>query len=244
MGTCIRRGLVAGLVAGVAAGLWFFVLGEPQIERALTFEAVPPDPSSVEVFSRTVQRAGLSGATALYGMALGGVFGFLYPILAPRFRSGSSSQRSLRLALAGYAAIWFVPFLKYPTNPPGVGDPNTINQRTWLYVAMLGVSIAAAVGAWMALRALAERGVGRHRRQLAVGVAYLAVIGAAYGLLPPNTDPILIPANILWSTRVVSAAGQALLWTLLGAVFGLLTLRADRASDRARASTQPLESHR
>lgn len=240
MGIFIRRGLVAGLIAGVAVGLLFFILGEPQIERALEFEVVPPGEESVEVFSRTVQRTGLLGATALYGIALGGVFGFLYPFLAPRLRSRSAWDRSLRIALAGFAAIWLVPFLKYPTNPPAVGDPETINERTVLYLVMAAISLGAAVAAWIAARRLAERGVEPHRRQLLVGTGYLALIAAAYGLLPANTDPIEIPATVLWSARVVSAAGQALLWTLLGAAFGILTLRAERVPGRAPASTQPL----
>lgn len=232
MGTFLRRGLAAGLVAGVIAGLFFFVLGEPQIEKALRFEVVPPGEQSVEVFSRTVQRTGLFGATTLYGIALGGLFGFLYPFLAGRLRSGSVWERSMRLALTGFAAAWFVPFLKYPTNPPAVGDPNTINQRTALYIAMLAISLAAAAGAWTATHRLAERGIQRHWRQLIVSVAYLTVIAAAYGLLPPNTDPIEIPAKVLWSARIVSAAGQALLWTLIGATYGVLAIRSERTGSR------------
>ncbi len=236
MGTFLRRGLAAGLLAGIAAGLFYFVLGEPQIEKALRFEVVPPGEQSVEVFSRTVQRTGLFGATVLYGIALGGLFGFLYPFLARRLRSGSAWERSIRLALGGFAAAWFVPFLKYPTNPPAVGDPNTISERTSLYLAMLAISLAAAAGAWTAARRLAERGVERHRRQLAVGAGYLAVIAAAYGLLPANTDPIEIPAKVLWGARIMSGAGQALLWTLVGVAYGVLTLHAERRGSGVGAS--------
>lgn len=240
MGVFIRRGLAAGLVAGIAAGLLFFILGEPHIERALEFEVVPPGERSIEVFSRTVQRTGLLVATALYGIALGGVFGFLYPFLAPQLRSRSGWDRSLRLALVGFAVLWLVPFLKYPTNPPGVGDPETINERTVLYVVMVAISLGAAVAAWVAARRLTGRGVASHRRQLLVGAGYIVVIAAAYGFLPANTDPIPIPATVLWKVRVVSAAGQVLLWTLLGTTFGILTLRAERVCGRASVSTQPL----
>lgn len=236
MGVFLRRGLLAGLVAGFVAGMFFFIVGEPHISQALRYEVVPPGSQSVEVFSRTVQRGGLLAATTLYGAALGGVFGFLFAFLAPRMRVGSNWDRSLRLAAAGFISVWFVPFLKYPTNPPAVGDPNTINERTVLYLAMVAISIAAAVGAWSTLRRLAHRGVQRHRRQIAVGAGYLAVIGAAYALLPGNPDPIAIPAKLLWSVRTVSAVGQALLWTLLGAVYGVLTLRSERTVGRRDAA--------
>lgn len=229
MAVILRRGLLAGLIAGFAAGLFFFVVGEPHIAQALRYEVVPPGEQSVEVFSRTVQRGGLLAATTLYGAALGGVFSFLFAILAPRMRNGSTWDRSLRLAAAGFVSLWFVPFLKYPTNPPAVGDPNTINERTALYLTMIAISLATSIAAWMVARRLAEHDVERHVRRLLVVGGYVAGIGAAYVLLPGNSDPITIPAKLLWSVRVTSAAGQAVLWSLIGAAFGVLALRAERA---------------
>lgn len=228
MASVLRRGLLAGLIAGFVTGLFFFVAGEPHIAQALRYEVVPPGAESVEVFSRTVQREGLIAATTLYGAAFGGVFSFLFAFIAPRMRSGSNWDRSLRLAAAGFVSLWFVPFLKYPTNPPAVGDPNTINERTALYLVMIAISLAAAVAAWMAARSLAESGVDRHIRFLVVAVGYVAVIGAAYAVLPGNPDPITIPAKLLWSVRVTSAGGQALLWALIGAGHGLLAMRSER----------------
>lgn len=240
MTVVLRRGLLAGLIAGFVAGLFFFVVGEPHIAQALRYEVVPPGAESVEVFSRTVQREGLLAATTLYGAAFGGVFSFLFAFLAPRMRSGSSWDRSLRLAAAGFVSVWLVPFLKYPTNPPAVGDPNTINERTALYLTMIAISLGAVVAAWMAARRLADRGVERHIRLLLVASGYVAVIGAAFALLPGNPDPITIPAKLLWSVRLTSAAGQALLWSLIGAVHGLLALR----SERLEAAALPLGDQR
>lgn len=229
MGNFLRRGLFAGLIAGFGAGVFYFVVSEPFIAQALRYEVVPAGSASVEVFSRTVQRAGLLAATTLYGAAFGGVFGFLFAFIAPLMREGSVWDRSLRLAAGGFAAAWFVPFLKYPTNPPAVGDPETIGYRTALYVAMIVISLGAAIAAWRASRRLTVRGVERHWRYLAVAGGYLAIIGAAYVLLPGNPDPIAIPATLLWSVRLTSAAGQALLWSLIGAVYGVLSIRSERA---------------
>lgn len=51
------------------------------------------------------------------------------------------------LALAGYIAVFVVPFTKYPANPPSIGNPDTIARRIELYVAMIAISILAAVAA-------------------------------------------------------------------------------------------------
>jgi len=41
------------------------------------------------------------------------------------------------LALAAFITIALVPMLKYPANPPAVGNPDTIGPRTGLYLSML-----------------------------------------------------------------------------------------------------------
>lgn len=227
MASYLRRGLIAGLIAGLVAGAFGLILGEPLIEKALRYEVIPPGEASVEVFSRSVQRAGLLALTVLQGAALGGVFGFVYAFVGPRSRSGSVWERSMRLAMVGFAALWLVPFAKYPMNPPAVGDPGTIGYRTQLFLAMIAVSVVAAIGAWGALRHLADRGVPAHRRHLLVGAGYVVVVATAYALLPGNPDPIQIPAQLLWNVRLISVATQALLWMALGAGFAIASMRTE-----------------
>jgi len=223
----LRRGLVAGLLAGLVAGVFYLIAGEPVIQQALRYESAAPAGHAVEVFSRGTQRLGLVAAVMLYGTAMGGVFGFLYALLEPRLAAGSSWDRSLRLATAAFASAWLVPFLKYPSNPPGVGDPATGPERTRLYLAMVAISLAAWVGAWLLSRRLADRGVPRAARQLVVGAAYLVVILGAYALLPDVRLETNVPAAVLWDARKASAAGQALLWLSLGVSFGWLSLWAE-----------------
>ncbi len=227
MATYLRRGLVAGLIAGLVAGVFGLILGEPLIEKALRYEVVPPGAASAEVFSRSVQRVGLVVATVIQGAGLGAIFGFVYAFVGPRLRSGSAWERPMRLASATFFALWLIPFVKYPMNPPAVGDPGTIGYRTQMFLAMIAVSVVAAIGAWVALRHLAGREVPAHRRHFLVGAGYVAVIGAAYALLPGNPDPIQIPAKLLWNVRLISVATQAVLWTALGAAFAIASRRAE-----------------
>lgn len=218
-----RCGLASGLLAGAASGLSGLAFGEGLIERASLLEAGRSAP--VEVFSRTVQRWGLLGAMALYGLAVGGLFGFAFAFLAPRIRRGSGPTRSFRLAAAGFVCLWLVPSLKYPANPPGVGDPSTIGGRTALYLAAVAVSLGAALSAWAVLRRLEDAGVPpRIRRVLGVG-GYVAAIGLAYGLLPASPASPRVPPGLLWGFRLASASVQGVLWAVLGASFGWLSSR-------------------
>ena len=223
------------MVAGVLLGLFHLLFSEPLIARALTFEV--PHPGQ-ELFSRGDQQVGLVIASSLYGAALGGIFGFAWTLLAKRLRSSSSWDSSLRLAVIGFGTLWLVPFLKYPANPPAVGSPDTIGLRTAGYTGIIGISIAATALAWATSRRLSKS--SPHIRQLVAGGEYVAVITLAYLILPGNPDPITIPADLLWSFRLMSAAGQALFWVALGVLFGLLTLRRDRRVEAAPA-TAPAE---
>ena len=44
---------------------------------------------------------------------------------------------SVLIALSGIVAVYIVPNLKYPANPPSVGDAETIGIRTGLYFSMM-----------------------------------------------------------------------------------------------------------
>lgn len=217
----LGRGLLAGLGAGLLLGIFHLLFSEPLIARALEFESGGPE---AELFSRGGQQAGLVLAATLYGAALGGIFGLLWPVLARRLPSSTVWGSSLMLALIGFTTLWLIPFLKYPANPPAVGSPDTIGLRTAGYTGMVAISLAATALAWFTARRLS--GWKPHSRQLATGAEYLAVIVAAYALLPGTPDPIRIPADLIWSFRLMSLAGQALLWLTLGVGFGLLTMRA------------------
>jgi Probable cobalt transporter subunit (CbtA) len=233
----LRRGLLAGLIAGLAAGVFYLIVGEPVVQQAIGFQSATPGPHAAEVFSRGTQRIGLLAGTGLYGAAMGGVFGFLYALLEPRLKATSPWQRSLGLAAVAFASAWLVPFLKYPSNPPGVGEESTVGQRTRLYLAMVALSIATSVGAWLLARYLERRGVPPAPRQLMVGAGYLAVILGLYALLPPFTDEISLPGGVLWNARRASAGGQALLWLVLGAGFGWLSVWAETARRPRRSAT-------
>jgi predicted cobalt transporter CbtA len=225
----LRHGLLAGLAAGVLLGIFHLLFSEPLIDRALRLEEKAA--GTAELFSRGDQQVGLVIASALYGAALGGIFGFVWFLLAGRISGGTIWERSLKLALIGFATLWLVPFLKYPANPPAVGSPDTINLRTASYVGMIAISIAATALAWETARRLSRS--QPHVRQSAAAAEYLVVVGLAYWLLPAGANSDAIPSGLLWSFRLASAAGQVLLWLAVGAMFALITMRRKQSSAAA-----------
>ena len=237
MALVLRRGLLAGLIAGLVSGVYLLLVGEPVIDQAIRLEAAASGGApAVEVFSRGTQRLGLVGATVLYGLAVGGVFAIIHQLLEPRMAAGTAWDKAIRLAAAGFGTLFLVPFFEYPSNPPGVGDPATAGTRTRLYLAAIALSAVISLLAWLAAHRLAELGVERWRRQLAVGAGYLVAVGLAYSVLPEVSQRVNVPAEVLWEARLASASGQALLWACIGAAFGALGMRAERKAASAAAA--------
>ena len=230
--------MVAGLLAGLLAGLFALVVAEPLLDQAIGLEesnhqegqasATHTHEDEGEVFSRSTQKVGLFFATGLSGVLVGGVFGLVFAYFRGRMDSESDWIRSLSLAAALFAGAVLAPFLKYPANPPTVGDPATIGDRTIAYFAMVGLSLLAILAAWYISKLLKERGASAPVRQVTVGLGLVTVlIGLMLGL-PATTDPGEFPAGLLWSFRLSSLGTQLVLWAGLGVLFGLLCEQANR----------------
>jgi 4-hydroxybenzoate polyprenyltransferase len=78
----------------------------------------------------------------VYSAAFGGLFALVFAFAYGRM-PGAFTPRAYLLATIGFVAIYVVPNLKYPANPPSVGIPATIGIRTALYFSMIAISIAA-----------------------------------------------------------------------------------------------------
>jgi Probable cobalt transporter subunit (CbtA) len=235
-----RTLLVRGMLAGLAAGLLAFVVaklfGEGPIGYAIAFESAHDTAGSVEpeLVSRTVQSTlGLATAVLAFGTAVGGLYGLAYAYVQGRFGSGGARPTAAVVALCGFLALYLLPTLKYPANPPSVGNPDTIGRRTTLYFLMVAVALVAVVGAAIAARALARRIDAWNAALLGIGGGLLLVL-AAYLLLPDVHEvPPDFPADVLWNFRIASLAVQATAWATLGVVFGTLTHRSAMRSQLA-----------
>ncbi len=224
----LRRGMVAGLLAGLLAGLFAFFVGEPSLDRAIALEEASHGAHDEEVFSRSTQKAGLFFATGLFGVTVGGVFGISYAFFRERLAAASDLRRSISLSGAIFAGAFLIPFLKYPAEPPSVGDPSTIRERTAAYFTLVALSLLALLVAWLAARTLKMRGVGAPRRRLVVGAGLALIVAVLFLALPPAPSAEGFPSGVLWAFRLSSLGTQLVFWAGLGLLFGLLCERARR----------------
>lgn len=232
MATYLRRGLAAGLLAGILAGLFAFFFGEPALDRAVRLEGAAGGPGEGEVFARPTQKVGLFFVTGLSGSFFGGLFGLAFAHFRGRMASGSDWARSVSLAAAVFAGAVLMPFLKYPANPPGVGDPATAGGRTGAYLAMVALSLLAVLGAWDAARVLRKRGVRQPARQVTVALLVAVAMFVLFVALPDGAGPGAFPAGLLWEFRLSSLGTLLVFWAGLGAFFGALCERANRRQAR------------
>jgi magnesium-transporting ATPase (P-type) len=224
------RGMLAGALAGLLAFGFAWIFGEPQINLAIAFEqhmhAAAGEAPEPELVSRAVQStAGLLTGILVYGCALGGIFSLVFAYAYGRIGSVSPRSTAAILAVLGFVTLILVPQIKYPANPPSVGEPATIAARTALYFTMITLSVIAAVAATSAARQLANR-LGGWNSAIVGGATYLVVITLTMIILPPiNEVPAVFSATTLWKFRLGSLGVEAVLWMALGLVFGVL---ADR----------------
>jgi predicted cobalt transporter CbtA len=242
--TYILRGACAGVIAALATALTLLLLGEPSIRDAIELEEAAARASGEvgddPMFSRTVQLVGGSLGVMLYGTFIGTIFGVVYAAVQHRLGAVAEWKKALRLAGLGFLSVYLVPFLKYPPNPPAVGDPDTVNERTIAYLCLMAIGIITSVVAVRVGRHLRERGWPEHVTTPAAVALWIAIIGLAYAVMPGNPDEIAVGAKLIWRFRLASLGGQAAFWAACGLVFGWLTIMHTGRKVFAPAEEQPV----
>ncbi|MET7933038.1 CbtA family protein [Streptomyces sp. NPDC005322] len=215
------RGMLAGLAAGLVALVVAYLLGEPRVDSAISYEDGHSHEHGAELVSRTMQStAGLATGVLIYGVALGGIAALAVCVALGRIGRFGPRATAALVSLGALVAVYLVPFFKYPANPPSVGDPETIGKRTTLYFLMVVLSVLLAVGAVILGKRLAPR-LGNWNATVAASVAFIAAVGLAYAFLPSvNEVPADFPATLLWQFRLAALTIQAALWGSFGLLFG------------------------
>ncbi|KQV66033.1 CbtA family protein [Rhizobium sp. Root1220] len=230
VGKLLLRGMLAGLIAGILVFAFAHTFGEPLVDQAIGFEEAAAqaagEVAEPEIVSRATQAGiGLFTGVMAYSVAVGGLFSLVFTFVQGRFSNLGARGTSAVIAITAFVAVVLVPNIKYPANPPAVGNPDTIGVRTELFFLMIIVSIAALVAAVALARRLAPRFGGWNGAILAV-LAYVVFIGIVQYLLPPiNEVPENYSATVLWHFRTTSLGMHAILWVVLGVVFGALAER-------------------
>ncbi len=260
VGKLLLRGMLVGIVAGLLSFAFLRIVGEPQVERAIAFETqtdeakdkakaddamarglpMAKEAPEPELVSRPVQAGiGLFTGVSVYNTAFGGLFALAFALLYGRAGGLGPRGTSAVLSAVGFVTVYVVPNLKYPANPPSVGDPDTIGLRTGLYFSLILISLIGMVAAGKLRLSLIDR-VGGWNAALVAGAFYVVAMLVA-GLLLPGIDevPEQFPAVVLWQFRVASFGAQLIMWTTLGLLFGALAERLLIAMPRTRRQSLP-----
>jgi predicted cobalt transporter CbtA len=209
-----------------------------EVPKSALDSAETPKAEPEELVSRSTQAGlGLFTGVTLYNTAFGGLFALVFALTYRRMGDFDARTTAALLAICGIVAVYFVPILKYPANPPAVGNPATLAMRTATYFAMIAISLAAMIAAWMLRNRLVQRFGNWNAALIAAAAYFIVVIGVALALPDVSEVPEEFPAAVLWQFRIASAGAQLIMWTTIGLTFGALTERAEASRNFLRLKT-------
>ncbi len=173
-----------------------------------------------------------------YGAAFGGLFSLVFAYAYGRVGALSARALSAWLALGAFITLVIVPNIKYPANPPSVGDPETIGMRTGLFFLMIAISLAAMVFS-LKVRRRAALKLGAWNGSIVAGVVFVVIIAAVQLSMPTiNEVPAAFPAVLLWKFRVAAIGMQVIMWTTVGLLFGAMVERSKLLAPASRSAAK------
>ncbi|HJT94140.1 MAG TPA: CbtA family protein, partial [Mycobacterium sp.] len=236
----VRRGAVAGAIAGAATGIFGAALTEGPLGRALQLEdaktlGLPPEGAAM--FGRGTQLLGGIAAAVILGVAMGVIFAVAFALLRHRIASRTEFGRAAGIAAAAFLATSLIPGLKYPSNPPTVGNPDTIGTRTGSYLLLLVTSVVLVYAVFHFWGWIGQR-LDAAPRFLATAGLFAALVTIAYLVFPPSPDAVIAPDNQAAPALVV--ADSAPTPVLEGILATSRRLKTESIRDQ-RDPSQPLQ---
>ncbi len=221
--------LVSGALAGLVLGTVNFVIIEPYLDQAIGIENqnlfdsgeaenTPQFWAEYNAY-RMWQKSGLIYAGIVLGMSMGALFGIVYALSRNSLPGSNDVQKSILLAGMMWFTLYFIPFLKYPANPPTVGDGETIVLRTLLYLSFIGLSGFGALAFYKLSKKLNKKFISL--------VGYGIFVSTIFFLMPDNPDEVTAPMNLVTEFRLMSILGLSSFWISVGLILGLFWNRLD-----------------
>src|SRR5829696_6629437 len=221
--TFIAITLLAGAIAGTILGAMNQVVVEPYVYHAIELEMrntaqsgqVITNPAEFAAY-RFWQKGGEIIAGTILGLSIGSLYGIVFAYTRGSISGTNNKKKALIVASIMWFVLFLMPALKYPPNPPAVGNPETIYYRQSLYVAFLAISGFSALGLTFLYRKMASS----NTKKAIIPSAYAAIMAGAYLAMPANPDPINAPIDLVIGFRITSAITISVFWALLGIIFG------------------------
>ena len=217
--------LVSGAIAGFVHGTINFALVEPYLDQAIGLEneslfASGEAEDNLEFWAeyesyRIWQKSGQVLAGVILGLAMGSLFGIVYALSRNSLPGKNDVTKSVILAGIMWLTIYIIPFLKYPANPPTVGDGETVMLRAILYVSFIALSGIGVVIFYKLSQKL------QNNKKYFGLFGYVIFITILFFVMPENPDEITAPMNLVNEFRLMSVLGVSSFWLSVGLILGL-----------------------
>ena len=230
--------LVSGFVAGTIHGAVNLAIVEPYLDKAIGIEnqnlfasgeAEDAPQFWVEYNSyRDWQKSGQLLAGGILGMSIGALFGIVFAYSRNSLPKGHTVKKTFVLAAIMWFTIFLIPFLKYPANPPTVGDADTVVLRQTLYLLFIAISGFSAVGFFVLYKKL------QNKKKGFAFIGYAVFITAVFFIMPPSPDEVTAPMDLVNGFRTMSVVAVSTFWVaeaiILGALWQKYKTKLDESS--------------
>ena len=217
--------LISGTLAGAIHGTVNLVIVEPYLDQAIGIEnqnlfASGEEENTAQFWAeyesyRIWQKSGQVLAGIILGIAMGSLFGIVYALSRNSLPGKNDVTKAVILAGIMWIIIYLIPFLKYPANPPTVGDGETVALRAILYISFILIS---GFGAFTFYK-LSQKFQNNQKYLGLLGYAVFIVI--AFFAMPENPDQITAPINLVNEFRLMSILGVSSFWGSVGIILGV-----------------------
>ena len=226
--------VVMGAIIGLLVGGFLNVFNVPVMEWAISLEEAAAASGAEEagggiVIGLGVQRIGLVAGLAVLGIIFSAVFTGLYHLVRLAAPGWNIWAWATIAAGLGFLSVSLLTQVKYPLNPPGVGEGSSLLARQGFQFLFVAISLLAVAGGTLAVKAIHQSGSDGPVRFLsytAAAFVYGLVMVLAFVLIPGNPDaiPEWIPQSLVVLFRTFSLIAHLLLWVGTGlAVAGYIS---------------------
>ena len=217
--------LLSGCFAGTIYGTLNLIIVEPYLDDAINIENQNLFSSGEEIDGpqfwveyyeyRSWQKGGQILAGAILGTSIGSLFGIVYALSKKSLPSRNNIGKTLILAGLMWFTLFVIPFLKYPANPPTVGDGETVVLRGILYLTLIAISGFLAIGFYQIFKRL------KAKNRILPIIGYGVLISIVFFVMPENPDEISTSIELVNGFRVVAFLTGTIFWFTLALFLGV-----------------------
>ena len=231
--------LVSGAFAGLIHGTVNFAIVEPYLDQAIGIEnqnlfASGEEEDTPEFWVeyegyRDWQKSGQILAGVILGMSIGSLFGIVFALSRKSLPGNNDIKKAILLAGIMWFTLYLIPFLKYPANPPTVGDGETVVLRAILYLSFIAISGLGAFGFYKL-----SKKFQKNKKLLAL-VGYGIFISIVFVVMPENPDEVTAPMNLVNEFRIMSVLGVTSFWASVGIILGIFWNKLNSKEETTRS---------